>query len=252
MSSSFDTIRKVSEDIERRKAAGGGGGGSFFRLPEAGDSAVVRFIVDDKPLTWAWCHSKKNERGQWRSYPCLDQDAEGEPTGDACPGCEQGGDVAKRRFRGFINLIWRDAPVFARDEDNKFIKGKDGKYVVSGHQDRVATWEQGIEVFKKLQKLDANYKGLMSRDFRITREGEGMSTVYEIFPAEPDGGPQELSDNDKALLAGDLPDLNKKIAKQTYDEWGTDGGGQQQEESTSVANGTTKQDNPFLKVRSGT
>lgn len=255
--SSWDGVRKVKEDIERRKnSGGGGGGGSYFNLPKSGDTAVVRFIMDDTPLKWAWCHRVKAEGDSYAKFVvCLDQDENGEPTGDACPGCEAGGEVGKRKFRGWIAQIWRDAPVWARDENNNLVKGKDGKYIETGKEDRIAVWNQGIEVFENLRALDGHYHGLMSRDFLVTRKGEGMDTTYEIFPADPDGGPQPISEADEALIKENMPDLDRFTAKQSYEDWGSkkrSGGDDSSTSSTPAASsgGSKEGPNPFLKTKS--
>jgi hypothetical protein len=156
-----------------------------------------------------WAHQKPNEIPY---IPCRDQDPEtGETIGEDCPGCENG---YKKRFRGLINLVWRDAPVYEQDENGKLNFNK-----VVGKEDAVVVWETGIEVFEDLQILDEDYNGLTSRDFKIRRKGSGLDTKYSIAPADPDGGATALSASDEELGANKM-DLNEIISPPSYDDWG--------------------------------
>jgi hypothetical protein len=148
--------------------------------------------------------------------PCRDQDEEGKRTGEPCPGCER---ELRRSFQGQINLIWRDAPVLARDENNRIIKDSNGNVQIAGKADQVAVWTAGITVFEELDGKDATYRGLASRDFIVTRRGSGLSTKYSIEPADPDAGATELSDADKALEA-EKYDLTPDVTPPSYEAWG--------------------------------
>lgn len=186
----------------------------YFKL-EDGESAVVRFI--DEELSWAWVHQlpATGDFSWGRKIPCRDQDEEGNPTGEKCPGCERGD---KRTFQGVLNLIWRDAPVIERDENNRLVRDSSGRASVSGKEDSVAIWIAGITVFQELDELHERY-GLQSRDYIVKRKGEKLNTRYSIYPADIDGGPQKLSKNDQAL-AEQKYDLTEFVVPPTYDDWG--------------------------------
>lgn len=209
-------IRNAVQDIETRKNSGGGGTGNWFKLDD-GASAVVRFLEQGDQVHWAWCHDVQVEGQSYpMSFPCRDQDENGDHVGEACPGCEQ---RLGRKFKGWINLIWRDGPVYAREANGRLKKDGDGKYIVEGRADVLAVWNSGVTVFEELDGKDITYKGLSSRDFRITRRGTGMNTRYLIEPADPDSGPQPMSVSDKKL-AEEKPDLAPEVTPMPYDQWG--------------------------------
>lgn len=241
----FEGVRKASDEIESRRGSGGPGA-LYFRL-KGGDEAIVRFLEQDEDISWCMMHEVPVENRNWgKNVPCLDQDKDGTP----CPGCERDMD---RRFKGFINLIWYDAPVFKRDDQKKIVKDRLGDPVVVSHKPQVAVWNSGIRLFEELDEINTNYKGLMSRPFKVKRKGEGLDTKYHISPAEPDSGAVPM-DADEEKLAADKFDLNQFTQPGTYDEFlkelgeggsgggrgGQNGGGQQQEQGRK---------NPFMRQR---
>lgn len=211
----FSGVRGAAADIENRRNAGSGGtsGQLWFKL-KGGESAVVRFLEQGDDFTWAWVHEMP-PRGKQRwgdDTPCLDQAGDGTP----CPGCEAGLD---KKFKAFISMIWREAPVYARDAEGKIIKNPDGSYQVESRRDQVAIWERGITTSQELDGKDATYKGLRSRDFRITRRGSSMNdTVYIIDPADPDSGAVEMTEADVKLEQTEKPDLAEFTTPVTYDQ----------------------------------
>lgn len=199
MARGFGAVKAASEKVYRSNSP------SYrrFKLPNSGDSAVVRFLEQGEEVYSYWYH----QIGEfYNRIPCLDQDDEGVP----CPGCE--GEFP-RKFQGLINLIWRDAPIFEEGADGKINWDK-----VVGTEDRVAVWECGIQVFETLGKKDVAFKGISSRDFEITREGLKLNTKYFIEPADPDGGAQALSSDDKKLVK-DKYDLEDIAGFKSYDEF---------------------------------
>jgi hypothetical protein len=166
-------------------------------------------------------HEVPVEGRQWgRDVPCVDQERDGTP----CPGCEQD---LPRRFKGFINVIWDDAPVFKRDKDGKLVKDSTGDPVVLGHKPQVALWSSGIRLFEELDEINANYKGLTSRRFKVKRKGSGFDTKYVIVPEDIDSGRQEFSEEEKKLAEGKY-DLTPYVKAPTYDEFEKDASGQRQ------------------------
>lgn len=215
MAKGFGAVVAASADINERKNSGGEFSGKrWFRIYD-GDVAIVRFLEEGAEVVSFWAHQTPPPPGRsFGSYvACRDQDPEtGERIGEDCPGCDRG---YKRRFRGVINLIWRDAPVFERDEET----GKVNRNKVVGNEDAVVLWETGIEVFEDLQILDEDYKGLTTRDFKVRRKGEKLNTSYTITPAEPDGGAKSMSDSDKEL-ADNKYDLEEFTSPAPLDTWG--------------------------------
>jgi len=219
----------------------------YFKLKD-GEKATVRFLEQDEDISWCMMHEIPVEnRSFGRNVPCLDQEKDGTP----CPGCEQEMD---RRFKGFINLIWEEAPVFKRDKDGKMVKDSTGDPVVISTKPQVAVWNSGIRLFEELDEINTNYKGLMSRKFVVKRKGDGLSTKYSISPADPDSGPQPMSDEDEAL-AREKPDLNQFITPSSYEDFLKNqhgggrggGGGQQQQHNGGGSEGQKK--NPFMRNR---
>jgi hypothetical protein len=212
MPEGFEGIRQASAEIQARRESGGGDFERKLKLQD-GDTARVRFLEPNEgdPVKWAWCHEVpaigKQKWGD--SIPCLDQRGKGEVD---CPACaSEDNDVRKRKFKGYINLIWRDAPVFKEDSEGK----KDWNTIV-GTADQIAVWEFGITVAEELDAINAKYGGLPSRDFEVTRKGEKLNTRYSIQPADPDAGRVAMSSADDEL-AGQKYDLKKKITPPSAD-----------------------------------
>ena len=232
----FPGVREASTQV-----SGGGPGALYFRLND-GDSVTVRFLEQDDDIAWCYMHEVEVEGRNWgRNVPCLDQEKSGIP----CPGCERNLD---RRFKGFINLIWFEAPVFKRDQQGKIIKDQLNDPVVIGAKPQVAVWNSGIRLFEELDENNTNYKGLSSRKFRVKRKGKGLETKYKISPADPDGGPQPM-DSEEQKLSKDKYDLNQFITPGSYDDFLKElgvaprgnGQGQQDEGQRRI--------NPFMKQR---
>lgn len=210
------TMKGAFAEIEARKNSGGGG--FFFKLPESGDSAVVRFI--DKDIDWAWVHvlPKKDDQAYGKNELCRDQDPEtGQRVGEACMGCTKD---YPRKMQGVIRLIWRGAPVYEEVEDSNGNKKRNYDKVV-GREDQVARWTVGKMVLEELDGKAATYKDLTSRDFKITRRGIKLNTSYDIEPIVDDSGaslPTPMSDHDKSLVEAASP-VEFKIPD--YENWGT-------------------------------
>ena len=111
-------------------------------LKEDGSSVNIRFLDTLDEISGGYFHSVQIN-GRWTKFLCLDQEGENP---DSCPACVAG---VQKTFKGFINVLWYDAPILARDNDGKAIK-KNGDYVIEGYEDVNAVWEQGITVFKNL------------------------------------------------------------------------------------------------------
>lgn len=172
----------------------------YFRLPNDGDSADVRFIAAEA----AYCHQVTMPNKKYPDWvPSLDQS---QPYVDGSSDCPMAQAGLRRALRGWISLIWRDAPLYKRDDDGRMLKDQYGSLVQVGTEDQVSVWTVGIQVMEELAAINAKYKGLSSRDFTVTRKGQGLKTSWSILPADVDSGPQPLSSQDEALIEG-APDL---------------------------------------------
>jgi hypothetical protein len=238
----FKGVREASAEVEAKRGSGGPGA-LYFRL-KAGEEAVVRFLEQDDDIMWCYMHEVPVEGRQYgKNVPCLDQEKDGTP----CPGCERDLD---RRFKGYINLIWEDAPIFKRDGENKIVKDRMNDPVVVGTEPQVAVWNSGIRLFEELDEINTTYRGLSSRRFKVKRKGSGLDTKYAINPFDPDGGAQPMSDAEEKLAAQKY-DLGNFTKPSTYDEFlkelgeGGGGGGQQQQQN----GGDGGRKNPFMRNR---
>lgn len=234
-------IKEARKEAKRRQEENSKNFEKMFMLLGDGESAVVRFLDNEENLVSAYVHSIKLPSRKMPVFiVCRDQDPEtGRFNGDECPGCDsRDPQIARRSMRGSVNLIWRDAPIFQKDEENKFIKGSDGRYVVASREDQVAVWNFGPTVLDEL--ITEGFEtpgGLTGRDFKITRKGLLKETTYDIRPAERDGGQKPLSKADEELAANKY-DLTKYETPPPLESWWSavpSMGGQQQSSRPSFA-----------------
>jgi hypothetical protein len=122
---------------------------------------------------------------------------------------------------------------------------------VISEKPQVAVWNSGIRLFEELDEVNINYKGLMSRPFRVKRKGEGLDTKYVITPWDIDAGAEPMSDEEEKLAA-EKYDLNQFTKPGTYDEFlkelgegGGGGGGRDREQN----GGGQPRTNPFMRNR---
>jgi hypothetical protein len=210
----FAGVREVIGEQQRRASASSAPSQFVprFRIPD-GHSAIVRFLEQGDDVVWAWgCQLPPRPPRTWGDWtPSLDQKRDGSTP---CPLIEHG---YQPIFRGFINLIWRNAPVYERDANGRMVRDANNNFVQIGNEDQVFVWESGIKVFTTLEHIDSTYKGLMSRDFKVTRRGAKLQTSYAIDPADPDGGPQPMTKSDMAL-AQNKHDLIPMVTPESYEE----------------------------------
>lgn len=182
----------------------------------AGQTVVVRFLEEGPALTFADTHrlgiQGKNGKTWFKPFVCLDKDDDGTP----CPACQHPNkEIAKRATLGFVNVIQRDAPVFQRDPETKrAVKDGAGNLVVVGHEDQIALWKCSWTVFSLLKAKDAKWKGLMARDWEITRIGSTKNdTQYLIEPADPtvSSQPMTIADLSLAEKKYDLVQITKPV-----------------------------------------
>jgi len=196
---------------------------SYFTLKD-GESARVRFLEQGENLTWAISHRIKTPGLQWpQDVICLDQDDEG----TSCPACQSDiKEIRSRSTKGYVNLIWRGteespysrAPVYKKNDKGFVEKSTNGQKVIVALEDSVWMWKCSKTVFEQILTKDKVYKGVMSRDFLISRKGAGLeNTMYAIEPAVIDGGPEPLTVADQNLVQGKF-DVVKLTTPGTYEE----------------------------------
>lgn len=238
-------IREAAAEIAARRESMGPWI-NWLKIPN-GQSVRVRFLEQGDDVEWCWVHQTPAKAGQkyGDNEVCLNQDDDGTP----CPGCERmDGTNYRRIINGFINVIYRNAPVWEVNENGRMPRGPDNKVIYNkvAEKDQIFVWKGGKVVFEELDGKDATYRGLMSRDFVITRRGEALDTKYTIEPADPDAGPQPMSDADKKLVE-EKYDLKQFTTPPPYDEWGQ-ARTSQPEGERGDADGSAI--NPFLARRS--
>lgn len=192
-------LRKQQAREQQRAAQGGAVIRADWFGIAANTFAVVRFLEEGNALTFADVHRVPTSNSPYpQDFICLDNNDDGTP----CPGCQSGVDKIRRRvLKGFVNLIWREGPVYERNDYGTPKKDPNTKKpIITGRADGVFLWKCSSDVFTELVTKDDKYKGLSSRDFEIRRTGAGMNdTKYTIDPADVDGGPQGMTIADLTL-----------------------------------------------------
>jgi hypothetical protein len=208
MARGFASIVKAGKKIDSY----GKSNALYLKLPNDGDEAVVRFLEEGDEVYSFWFHDFSHVdagEGCKTKVPCLDQEEDGTP----CPGCREG---LPRKFQGLINVIWRDGPVFAKNDDGSIDWDNQ-----TGTGDVVAVWRQGITVFNKVLRRKDEKFGLTTRDFDIVRQGTNWNdTSYSVDPNDPDAGKKPLSAADKKLAENkyDLEKLARFVDEETFEK----------------------------------
>lgn len=112
----------------------------------------------------------------------------------------------------------KNAPIYKRQENGRVDKDLQNNPIVTAFGDSVWLWNCTKTVLDLLIEKDITYKGLMSRDFIIKRQGAGFEdTKYFIEPADVDGGPQPMSEDDTELMKAKY-DIDALISPESYEE----------------------------------
>lgn len=146
----------------------------------------VEYEVEDKRS------GKKGKTRTWRQdQMCLDQEEEGEP----CPGCA---DELDRRYKFWIPVIWRDAPIVVDDK-------------VTGYKDTIAILSGATRLVNALNRVQKK-KGLENQDVEIVKSGKEFNTQYAVDALDR----EELSEDDEKLIkALDMKKLKEKLGRYT-------------------------------------
>lgn len=219
----MNKLEKARQDSKERRA-GGGGGGSYLKVEEDGE-VQIRILDDMAVINTQGAYFHKTPQGfGGRKYGtweiCLDQDEDGNQTGEECPGCERNADDPeeyRRKLVFYANVIWRDAVV--RKKDSKTNKWKDTDETA----DQLAIWEISQDTAQDaLYEAELTFKSLTNRDYIVRRRGTGYDTTYSLSP-EVDG---EGETKKKALTAADKElaekksDLTERVAMKSVEDWG--------------------------------
>lgn len=215
-------FEKHSSAIAARRSSGEYQRVDYFGLKD-GESARVRILEQGEDLTWAISHRIKTPGLQYpQDVLCLDQEDEGTP----CPACmSDNREIKSRSTKGYANVLWRGteeseysrAPLYKRNDKGSPEKAN-GQKIVTAFEDSVWLWKCSKTVFEQILSKDKAYKGVMSRDFLISRKGAGLdNTVYFIEPAVVDGGPEPMTVADQNLAQSKF-DVVKLTTPGTFEE----------------------------------
>lgn len=216
-------FEKHNSVISARRSSGG----SFERLDyfQIYDKQIarVRFLEQGEHITYAQVHRLRNSFGYFDEIPCLDQHDDGSP----CPACMSDNiDIKRRGTKGYLNLLWRGtddegytrSPIFKRNDKGSPEKDANKQKIITGFEDSVWLWKSPKGVLEQVFSKDKHYKGLMSRDFLVTRKGaDKENTTYQIEPAVVDGGPEPMTVADQNLAQGKF-DVVKLTTPGTFEE----------------------------------
>lgn len=211
-------VKKASEELGKKKSGGSSSGaGKTWLKIEKGEEVTVRPLEQGDDFKSAFVHSievVRNGKKFYNDIVCLDQGGKGRVE---CPGCEERAKVVDpkndrsyaRKYKFYLNVIWRDGPIFEKDDEGKIVRDSNNKAKEAGRGDVIALWSGGIRAAEELDYADEKYKGLTKRDFTIKREGEGFDTKYKVSPA--------LDENGDTIKAAPLTSADEKIAADRYE-----------------------------------
>lgn len=224
-------VRQAREEQERRNKANRNdfAGKTLLKVDKDGEE-VIRPLEEGSDFVGRYFHAipqvTKNNKRFTKYRICRDQGGRGE---EPCPGCEERAKIADtqndptyaRRFRFFLNVIWRNGPVYKKDSEGRMVKNKDGSLVVEEHRDVVALWTGGQKAGDKLDDADDEYGGITSRDFRIKRTQDQFDpyTLKSLRENGKEADANPLTEEDEKL-ASEKYDLSEFTKVPEYEEWG--------------------------------
>jgi hypothetical protein len=251
---SFTRHQAAKEERRAKAMAAWGPRADYFSL-NSGQIVVARFLEQGQELAWAASHRVPTQNSRYpQAVLCLDQSDDGTP----CPFCQsENKDIRGRSTNGYVNVIWRGgqpiqqvnqsilaqnqqlvaqgqtpymtytlAPVYRRQEGAKPGEyappmrddTQGGRPIIVGYADGIFLWKCSNTVFDELRDYDSTYRGLMSRDFTIRRQGSTMQdTKYFINPVDVNAGEQPMSAADLAL-AQTKYNLDRFITPMSYED----------------------------------
>jgi len=145
-------------------------------------SATVRFLETPKEFRWVYVQTIPVPGNQFgKMIPTLDVNNDGEVN---CPLRQATG--KQPSVRGFLQVIWRDAPKPVRNEAGEVERDQNNKIKYDGVEDRVCIWSQGIKVLRNLGSINSTLEedgyNITECDMTINRVGSGKHTAYTFVP----------------------------------------------------------------------
>ncbi|WP_426455413.1 hypothetical protein ACP26L_36055 (plasmid) [Paenibacillus sp. S-38] len=110
-------------------------------------AVVIRFATPTDEVVSVYEHSIQIG-GKWRTFRCLGK--------QNCPLCAAG---EKGKFQAYLAVIERP-------------------------ENKVKYWKVSMTVARQLVALTEEYGDLTGRDYKVYRQGEKLSTVYQFFPQD--------------------------------------------------------------------
>lgn len=181
--------------------------------PKDGESFLIRFLEQEQAVKNYAQHEyvvSTSAGSRRRRFTCLNDKNDG----TKCPGCDAG---LKIKIRGVFNVIQRQRPVLRKDKDGKAMKDGQNNYIVEGHQDEVVIFEVPGTTANMLRQADADYGGLMTRDFKISKTSGNSFQPYVIAPADPAVGAVPMTETDFEL-AKQKHDLDEFMQPPSFTE----------------------------------
>lgn len=211
MPKGFDGAQKATA----RLGQGGGmikrpKGLRWFQLKRHNESAIVRFVQNHDDIEWArkWKLPPTANFRYGELVNAVDQFDNGTPD----PGVAAG---LKQSWKAYPLLIWRNAPVFAKDAKGNILKDGNGNVTITGYADQVAVWECSNKVYNMLKSIEGSMRGLTQQDLRVTRIGEDTQTEYTFFP---EGVAGQLSPADQHVVSTQRIDISPLVKIPSYEE----------------------------------
>lgn len=192
--------RAVAERREQAQLKGKPQLKTFHVKPsKGGGPVIVRFLEQGPDKNSYDVHEFKVPRTDGpgfypRQETCLREAPWSQPT---CPMCEKG---IPLKLRGVYNLIQRQRAVYRVGQDQKPIKGPDGRYIVDVYSDQVVILNAPSTTAEVIRQKDAHYNGLMSRDLQLS-DSANTFQPWTIEPVEIGTPSVPMSDADMALAA---------------------------------------------------
>lgn len=137
---------------------------------EDGKHVVIRILTPADEVIGIYEHTEQIN-GSWRTMTCLGK--------DKCPMCQAG---KRGSFKAYLLVADRT------------------------DSDKVKIFKASKTVVKQLLGLVEEYGDITARDFKVSRTGKGLDTVYQFFPRDP----QEFS-----IGEVELPNLEEVVAPMT-------------------------------------
>jgi hypothetical protein len=252
-------VRQAREEQEKRRASNRSdfAGKTLLKVEQNGEE-IIRPLEEGEDFVSRYFHAIPQMTKTGKRYTkyriCRDQSGRGE---QPCPGCEERAQIADtqndqryaRRFRFFLNVIWRDGPVYKQDSEGRLAKDDKGGLVVEDHRDIVALWTGGQKAGDKLDDADDEFGGITSRDFRIQRTQDQFDP-YALKALREDGKEADakpLTEADKQL-ASDKYDLSEFTQIPDYDDW-RGGSVAVAEQNGNDKSGFSERQSPFKRKR---